>query len=130
MGKRFELAYPYLRVFGRTAASLEAIKEAGFAGVEIHLVNYRNRRRANDLARDIKHAESLRLTVTVHQAWSLSDSPQHLFNWPLALFGYLPINSNDLKKHLGETKRYPVVVYADLMRQATQLSEPTLFLQT
>lgn len=129
--KRFEIAHPYVSVFGRSAASLQAIAEAGYDGAEIHLVNYPNWARVKKLAQDIKLAEQLGLTITIHQAWSLLDSPQHLFNWPLALAGYLPWDSGKLEEQIGEVLgKYPTVVYANMATNPAECRNKNLSLQT
>jgi sugar phosphate isomerase/epimerase len=115
---------PYITLFGVPILPLCRIQAAGFDGVEIHLINYRDTSRVSET---IARATRLGLKVSVHQAWSLEESPTFWFNHLLNFLGYLPHAGYTLAGHLPAGD-LPTVVYASRWQEVT--NHPNWQLQT
>lgn len=118
--------FPYFEFSGIPFFSLRKIKNAGFDGVEIHLVGHKGK---DSVQKCIDRAQDLGLGVTLHQAWSLDENPTHSFNKVLDMFGYLPKRGYRLEDHLGSwIKEFPATVYADRWQELDE--NPNWRLQT
>jgi len=118
---------PYIRLHGLPiVATLRQVKEAGFDGIEYHLIGSSHRA----VMETERRARELDLAFHLHQGWSLAESPKHWFIYALHLMGCLPRARYALKEHIpleilglgfpgsGQT---PVVVYADRMPEVLQI---------
>ncbi len=115
---------PYMRVLGLPfVTTLRGARAAGFHGVEISLLGM-----SKKAANDCRHmAQSLKLAVHFHQAWSIDENPTHWFNHLFHWLGRTQPTGYTLAEHLPDDD-LPVVVYADRWRET--LGHPNWWLQT
>ena len=96
------LFIPYCALLGIPLfTTLRGAKEAGFHGVEIHLVSFRSKR---DALVCRHQAASLGLATHFHQGWSLEENPTHWYNRTLNALGYLPRSGYRLADHIPPTQ--------------------------
>lgn len=117
---------PYIRLHGLPiVATLREIKEAGFDGIEYHLIGSSHRAVLRARAR----AHEFGLGFHMHQGWSLEENPTHWHNYLLALTGCLPRAGYTLNEHIPRSLielgfpgsiTTPVVVYANRIREVMQ----------
>ena len=126
-----EIAIPYVAPgpFGETFAArlgitLEGAEQAGFDGVEVHLIGMGRRR----ILSTICQAGELGLTTTIHQGWSLTEGWQQWYNWALAATGCIPITRFKLAEHIPAGTAFPVVVSGERFEEAE--NHPNWWLQT
>lgn len=103
---------PYVEVLWKTMpASLPQIKEAGFDGVECHLIGGL---RDSARVRVIREAtRDLGLKLRFHQGWSQLTGQRNVFNTFLGLLGQLVPNNQLPKEQFKDVGDDPVVVYGN-----------------
>lgn len=119
---------PYISLHGLPiVATLRRVKEAGFDGIEQHLVGASH----HAVLATTRRAHERGLAVHLHQAWSLAENPTHWHNYVLKLAGCLPRTGYTLAEHVpfniveaafhdGVTWA-PVVVYANRIPEVMNL---------
>lgn len=109
-----EVFLPYMELFRRPVTpTLEEVKEAGFDGVECHLIgSLRSIHRADALREKATH---LGLKVRFHQGWSWQTGQRNLFNHLLRPLGALVPVGMPLAEQVLAARTDPVVVYGNLV---------------
>lgn len=110
---------PYVELFRHPVpASLKQIKDAGFDGVECHLIgSLRSSERVRDLRRE---ASDLGLGIRFHQGWSWETGQRNLYNRVLRPLGALvPVGTSlvDQVRNAGEDL---VVLYGNRVVEAVR----------
>ena len=103
---------PYVELLRkRFPASLAQIKEAGFDGVECHLIGgLRSSRNIRDVREEVA---SLGLDIRFHQGWSWESGQRNLHNVILRPLGALVPVGMSLTEQVRDVGTDPVVIYGN-----------------
>lgn len=99
-------------------ASLWKIKEAGYDGVECHLIG--NLLGEEKIAQVEAEAKALRLELRFHQGWSWRTGQDIWQNWVLRFAGALVPSNLSFEQQTRHVNKYPVVMYGNVARTTLQ----------
>lgn len=105
---------PYIELLWRCMpAPLEEIKEAGFDGVECHLIG---KLRSPECIKKVREkVAELGLGIRFHQGWSWETGQRNLYNVVLRLFGALAPVGMSLADQVRDVGTDPMVIYGNLV---------------
>ncbi len=98
--------------------SLERIQEAGYDGVECHLIG--NLLKSKKIAQVEAEADALGLELRFHQGWSWRTGQDIWQNWVLRFAGALVPSHLSFEQQTRHVNRYPVVMYGNVARTTLQ----------
>lgn len=112
---KIEIYSPYLSILHASLpGTLEAISNAGFDGIECHLIG--NLLREKPLAQVIDVANEQNLKIRFHQGWSWVTGQRIWQNWVLRVCGALVPSSHTFEEQTKLVDEYPVVMYGNVAR--------------
>lgn len=127
---KFFVPYMRLPIAGEPYGSLKQIKEAGWDGIEIHLIG--EMRKQSCLAQVVMVASELGLEYRFHQGWSWRTGQRNWANVALRALGSLVPNDEPLQEQVRNAMIFggPVVAYGNHLAPNPRVNQAGCVFQT